>query len=213
MAITFPRAIPSELSDRLSGLTFTLKPMLEISPLRSGRQIALDIGPNLWLGEWRSEAMDATKMGVARAWFDTLSSIQEFYGYDQYRQYPLAYANTGFLGGFTGTCTLTSVTLPYTIVLGSLPAGFILSPGDYLSFDYTSGTTVRALHRVSEGGTASGGGSLTIEVRPAVRSGFAGGATVTVFRASARMIVLPESYSENINASVGSISFKAIQTL
>jgi hypothetical protein len=64
------------------------------------------------------------------------------------------------------------------------------------------------------GGTASGGGSLTIEVRPAVRTGYTIGTNVFVYQPSARMIIIPDSYSELITPpAFGQISFKAIQTL
>lgn len=203
--------MPDELTRRLANRTFKLAPQLEVTPLRYGRQIAKDIGPSLWMGEWTSTILRSAGLGIVRAWIDTVSSTQDFYGYDMSRQRPRVYAE-GFPGGFPGTCTLTSVSLPYGIVLGGLTAGMVLSPGDYLSFDYNSGAS-RALHRISAGGTASGGGTLTVEVRPEIRSGYAGGATVTLYRAAARMIVIPESYNEQLDGRTGTVSFKAIQTL
>jgi hypothetical protein len=210
MAITFPRTIPDALSHRLASQTFTLKPMLEVTPLRHGRQIAADLGPSLWMLDWQSATVRSNVLGVARAWLDTLSSTKEFYGFDMYRQRPLVYA-AGFPVGFTGACTLTSVSAPYGVVLGGLPAGLILSPGDYLSFDYNSGAN-RALHRIAAGGTASGG-AVTLEVRPEIRSGYAGGAAVSLYRASARMLIIPDSYKETTDGRTGTVAFKAIQTL
>jgi hypothetical protein len=209
MPITFPRAIPDEL--HIAGLSFVLQPMVEMTPLRSGKQIAADLGPSIWMGEWSTPILTPAQMGTARAWFDSLSSTRDFYAYDIYRQYPLNYAG-GFTGGFTGACVLTSATPPYALTLGSLPAGFKLAPGDYLSFDYNSGTS-RALHRVSVGGTAAGG-ALVLEVRPEIRAGFAGGAAVALYRAAARMMIIPNSYSESLSIpDFGTISFKAVQTL
>jgi len=206
MAITFPRGMPDEL--HVAGLSFILKPMIEVSPLRSGRLIAADLGPAIWIGEWSTSILVPAQVGIVRAWFDTLSSLREFYGYDKLRERPVA----GFPVGFTGACTLTSVSAPYGVTLGSLPAGVVLSPGDYLSFDYNSGTN-RALHRIAAGGT-SAAGSVTLEVRPEVRSGYAGGAAVSLYRASARMLVIPDSYSESLSLpDLSTISFKAVQSL
>lgn len=212
MAITFPRAIPDELSAHLVGMTFKLQPMLEISPLRSGKQIAADLGPALWVGEYSSARLNATRFGVVRAWVDTLMSTQEFYGFDKFRERPLAYGRTGFPGGFTGACTVSAFSAPFALTLSGLPTAFVLAPGDYVSFDYSAGIT-RALHRIVAGGTAAGG-SLALEVRPTIRSGLTAGQAATVYRSAARMIILPDSYDEAVTApDMGQISFKAIQTL
>jgi hypothetical protein len=210
MTIAFPRAMPDELTTRLVGLSFKLQPMIEINPLRSGRQIAADLGPALWFGEYSSGVLSAARFGVVRAWIDTLLSTQEFFGFDKFRERPLG----GLPVGFTGACTVSSFTPPFALTLGSLPFDFILAPGDYVSFNYNSGAT-RALHRIVAGGTSSViDGSLTLEVRPAIRSGLVAGAAANVYRAAARMIILPNSYDENITPpDFGTVSFKAIQTL
>jgi hypothetical protein len=208
MTIAFPRAMPDELTSRLVGLSFKLQPMIEINPLRSGRQIAADLGPALWLGEYSSGLLSAARFGVARAWIDTLLSTQEFYGFDKFRERPLR----GLPVGFTGACTVSAFTAPFALTLAGLPSAFVLAPGDYVSFDYSSGTT-RALHRIVAGGTAASG-SLALEVRPAIRSGLVVSQAATVYRAAARMIILPDTYDENVSPpDFGTLSFKAIQTL
>jgi len=185
--VSFPRAMPDELTSRLVGLSFKLQPMIEINPLRSGRQIAADLGPALWMGEYSSGVLSAARFGVVRAWIDTLLSTQEFYGFDKFRERPLR----GLPVGFTGACTVSAFTAPFALTLAGLPSAFVLAPGDYVSFDYNSGTT-RALHRIVAGGTASGG-SLALEVRPAIRSGLVVSQAATVYRAAARMIILPDT--------------------
>jgi hypothetical protein len=203
--------MPDELTSRLVGLSFKLQPTIEVSPLRSGRQIAADLGPALWIGEFSSGLLNAQRFGVARAWVDTLLSTQEFYGYDKLRERPLAY-KAGFPGGFTGACTVSAFTQPYALTLSGLPATGVLAPGDYVSFDYSSGAA-RALHRIVAGGTASGG-VLALEVRPAIRTGLAVSQAATVYRSAARMIILPDTYEESVQPpDFGQLSFKAIQTL
>jgi len=209
MAITFPRAIPDELSSRLIGLSFKLQPTIEVTPTRAGKHIAADLGPAVWIGQYSSGLLNAARFGVVRAWVDTLLSTEEFYGYDKLRELPLR----GLPVGFTGACSVSTFTLPFALTLTGLPVGFVLSPGDYVSFDYNSGTS-RALHRIVAGGTASGGGSLLLEVRPAIRSGLVAPQAATVYRSAARMIILPDTYDEHVTApSFGQVSFKAIQTL
>lgn len=219
-AITFPRAIPDELP--IAGLSFFPDPLIEVTPLRSGKLISLDLGPTLWRGRWQSTQMDEEAAGIARAWYDTLLSSEAFYGYDKIREYPLAYPS-GFGGlvvgtvAFNGTCILSDVaTNTIEIDLSDLPVGFVLSHGDYLAFDY--GTDSRALHRVVAGGTADGSGDLSIEVRPPIRTGWQATppaeTTVLFYRAAARMIIVPKSYSEStVPPGWVSISFEAVQTL
>lgn len=211
MAVTFPRDKPASL--RFSNYTFGLRRMQELHPLRSARTIAVDLGPSVWAVTASVVPRNETDLGAIRAFFDTLSSIEQAYFYDPLREYPLAYRLTGWLGGFTGVCTLASVAANNVeIGLSGLPSGFVLSPGDYIPWDY--GTDSRALHRVVVGGTASGGGTLSVEVRPHVRPGWAVGPTASLYKPSARMFVVPDTYDDPVDPRrLSTPSFQAIQTL
>lgn len=224
MTITFPRTRPEAL--HVATMQFLLQPMTEISATRGGKQLGLDIGPSLWYGEWESPPMEEEDFGEARAFFDTLASAEAFYAYDNLREYPVTYKTAGWSGllvgpsAFDGICYMTDVRENgLEIVLSSLPVGFILKPGDYLSFDYGATDQYRALHRVSAMGVADGGGDMALEVRPYIRAGWEGGESpghraVTLYRPSAKMIVVPGSYSESIPVHrFGTVSFKAVQTL
>lgn len=216
MAITFPRAMPDALS--VVGLSFTLASIEELSPLRSGRKISKDLGPALWKGRWSSARLLADKAGEARAWYQTLRSQEEFYGFDHARAYPLAYRRTQWAGltvggsPFDGTGSLVSVASGnVSMTVDELPVGFAVAPGDYLAFDYLD---TRALHCVSAAAVANGSGALTVEVRPHIRPGWAADAVVQFYRSAARMVVLPGTYSEqNEMLRFTTISFEAIQTL
>lgn len=214
--ITFPRDLPDELT--IVGMAFPPQPMQTLTPLRSGKVIAHDIGPTLWRPSWRSDRMTPDEAGAVRAFYDTVLSTGQFYGFDKLREFPLAYA-TGWgalqVGGapFDGTCALESVSSAALVALKGLPIGFVFSRGDYLAFDYAGGAS-RALHRVVAGDTADGDGEVTVEVRPYVRPGWAADATVMLHRAAARMLILPETYTEQEEAPwFTTISFDAIQTL
>lgn len=222
MAITFPRNIPDEV--KWVGLTFLRAPMAELSPLRSGKIISVDVGPELWRARWESGPLDETNAGIARAWVDTLMNVNAFYGYDRIREYPLNYPNgfTGLLVGgnpWGGTALMTAVASnKVEVTLSQLPAGFKLARGDYLSFDYATPAS-RALHRVVADATATGGGAISaLEVRPYIRPGWNSYsppvATVSFYRASAKMLILPGSYAETeVAPNLLNFSFEAIQTL
>jgi hypothetical protein len=218
MTITFPRDLPDEFA--VSTFSFELQPMAEVTPLRSGAQLAADLGPSLWHATFQSAALEPADLGVVSAWYDTILSEQPFYGYDPQREYPLAYALTKFAGltvggdPFGGTARLTAVADNVVeISLDQLPVGFVLSPRDYLAFDYLS-ATARALHRCSAAAVADGDGALTVEVRPPVRPGWAADATVMLHRASTRMMILPATYTPTFTPPRHtSVTFEAIQTL
>ncbi len=214
--IEFPRTMPDELP--VFGLSFVPEPMAELTPLRSGRVVAKDSGPTLWRASWETTRMRADEIGVVRAWYDTLLSYEAFHGYDHLREYPLAYRLDGFTGlevdsePFEGTCTLADIDETNRLIdLEDLPAGFVLSPGDYLAFDYGSGS--RALHRVSAGGEADAEGELALEVRPRVRPGWQADATVHLHRAAARMMIVPGSWQERTDfLGWSTVSFEAVES-
>ena len=216
-ALTFPLTFPEDL--RISTVSFNLVPTVEVTPLRSGAIMAADLGPSLWNADYRSAPLQMDKLGVARAFLDTLSSTQPFYGYDYPRRWPYAYRRSHWtgLGGFNGTGQMTVVQSNLVeVTITTLPIGFVLTPGDYFHFDYG---TRRALHRIVVGGTANGSGVVNLEVRPEIRAGWDSGSpaskTVTFYQPSARMLVVPGSYQESIDMppAIGRISFRAVQTL
>jgi hypothetical protein len=214
--ITFPRDKPDEL--KAVGLRFQPEPMIEQTPLRSGRIISADLGPTLWRASWTSPAMEEAEFGIVRGWYDTLLGLEAFNAYDLLREYPLAYAggwpDFGLSPPFDGTCVLGNVVNARMVTLVGLPDGFVLSPGDYISFAY--GTDSLALHRVVAGGAVGSPPDLEIEVRPWVRPGWEGSPApvVNLYRPSCHMKIIPGSWSENSDAARhGRVSFEAVQTI
>jgi hypothetical protein len=218
VTISFPRNIPDDL--KVVGMTFLPQPMNAVSPLRGGKIITDNLGPTLWKAHYQSPVLSNEAFGNVRAWYDTLLSIERFYGYDKLRQYPIAHKNGwGSLTvdgvPFDGECAIKSVNAnTKELTLKDLPVSALrLSTGDYLAFDYGSDDS-RALHRVVSGGLSDANGELTIEVRPFIRVGAAGDDPVYLHRPSAEMIILPDSYSETTQLpDLGSISFDAIQAI
>lgn len=215
-ALSFPRNFPDSLV--VNGMSLSLEPMIMLSPLRGGSQISVDLGPTLWRGHWESDTLTDARYGEVQAWRDTLLSMEKFYAYDKRRQYPFAYpGGVGVPASWPSTawtCQISSVNADNKrIVLKTLPAGFVFTNGDYISFVYGSSSSV-ALHRIVAGATASGGGTATVEVRPHIRTGASADAVVTLYRAYCEMIILPESYKDQTTPpKLGKVSFDAIQSL
>ncbi len=231
MTITFPTTLPSELLARLSTTAFELDWMQEYAPTRGGLVIARDLGPALWMASFQSARLQAKDFLSVETWLDTLSgSLNTFYAYDVRRTNAIAYpagygsltrpdtssfsSGTCFLAGVAGdnvTITLGSAGTPST----ALPAGFQITKGDYVAFDYTDtrGVTVRALHRFVASATASGSGVLSAEVRPFVRA-TAAGSTAQLLTPSGKFLLNPKSVRKNLNpAGYGTIAFQGLQTL
>jgi len=100
------------------------------------------------------------------------------------------------------------------ISLSGLPANYVLSRGDYLSWTYNGGR--RALHRVVEPVTASAGGVATsFEVTPPVRPGSVTSTPVTLRRAScaAKLRAGTVQKGRSRRTVTDGMSFEFIQTL
>ncbi len=221
MTITFPRALPAELIARLSTCSFERTYIQEEAPTRGGDTIARDLGPDLWTATYQSALLTPVNFKIVEAWLDSLNgSLNAFLGYDIARTFAINYPNGygGLIraggGAFDGTASLTSVAGDnVTPTIGTLPVGFQIAIGDYMGWTYNSGASV-ALHRAVAAATADGSGNLAVEVRPPIRGGWSGGATVALTLVTGKFKLVKGSVKKNISpAGYGSIGFQGIQTL
>lgn len=209
MTIAFPRTdiftpyLFASQSLRLVSRQETSMPAL-------GAVIGKDLGPALWYGDWSTVPMPNDDALTLEAKLNALDGvISTFEAGDVRRPYPKAYAS----GVFNDTGLLNSVNVNNkAISFKSLPAGFVLSTGDYLAFTYG---TSRALHQVMEPVTANGSGlTAEFEVRPYIRPGYALNAAITLKQPKGLFRLLPGSISTQTQGSMFSIvSFKAVQAL
>lgn len=89
--------------------------------------------------------------------------------YDPHRARPIAYGRQPLSGikagggAFNGDAVLQSITDPLNIVVSGLPAGFVLSAGDYV--EIRKSAYVRSLHRIRAGAVANGAGVVALPIR------------------------------------------------
>jgi len=184
----------------------------EIARTASGIIAAKDMGPAIWQIELTTIPRTSDDQVTMEAMLHSLDgSVQTFSAHDLRRPYPLAHSD----GAFSDSGYLHTVDSGNRqISIGGLPSGLILSPGDYLAFDYGSS---RALHQVMEPAVASGGGLTPLfEVRPHVRPGYSTGTgtPVTLKRASAIFALSPDGITmQTIGPRVWSMNIKATQVL
>jgi hypothetical protein len=209
MAITYP------LTTVLSAVgfadqVFQLTSRQEQSRLASGITRGKDFGPAIWVATYTTGNVANDDALAYEAMLNSLDGvIQTFEASDLRRQYP----RLDPLGATYSDGVLHSVNANNkALSLSGLIAGQVVSVGDYLSFDYTTG---RALHQVMETVTANGSGvTAEFEVRPFIRTGWSLSATVKLKVPRGIFVMLPGSVSSKIsNALYSVISFQAIQSL
>jgi len=170
MAITYPRPLP--ICAFNGECSFQLKRNQSRSLTGAGSPNAAEVAPAMWEAKYRTKILGRAAFADVGAWLESLrGGLRTFRATVPRHRWPLAYPR-GFSGltvsgsPFSGSGTLTSVGSGRdTITVGGLPAGFILSVGDWLSIPVGSR---QRLHRILEGGSASGLGAVNLTVEPVI---------------------------------------------
>lgn len=209
MSITFPR------SDVLSTVgfeqqVFDLTSLQEFSRQASGVTRGKDLGPALWFASYTTSRLDFRQTVDFEAILNSLDGVTNpFYAYDLRRPYPAAYPD----GDFVDSGKIKELfDDKRSLRLKELPAGFQITRGDYLAFDYGDS---RALHQAMETIQANGSGdTAAFEVRPHIRDGASVGAAVIFKKASGLFTLEPRGKSSSMRDVVSSTtSFRCVQYL
>lgn len=162
-----------------------------------GLVISSERGARLWQGSIQMTPLpnaDASEIDAKMAVLT--GSGMSFLMYDSRAAYPRSDPTGSILGASSVILNTVNANLN-DITLSGLPVGYVISPGDTLSFTYGSAPTRYALHRVVSGGTAGGTGITgSIQVSPPLRTGYvAGTSPVKLVKALMTAVVVPGSYS------------------
>lgn len=162
MAITYPRTELHTLTPFVE-CRFTLRDRQETSRTAGGVTRVKALGPAIWMAQFQSAPLFGAEARALLSWLDSLDGgAQTFTAYDVRHQFPASDPT----GTHADTVQISS-TASGAIALKGLPAGFVVTVGDWLSFATSTG---RALHRVAEGATANGSGvTPAFAVRPVIR--------------------------------------------
>lgn len=213
MAITYPLSLLPSFPGWTTG--FDLHWRQERSTQASGRILVKDMGAPLWSLRAASKVLSPNNLDQWRAKLTALENgLQQFWGYPTSRCFPILYPNgswpTG--GAFSGlTANLSVINANRkAIALSALPAGFVLSVGDYISITRSGGAD---LHQVMEGATASGGGvTPQFEIRPQLWPDVTVTRAVSVKQPACLMAIVPGSLASDAQLNGwGSVSFQAIE--
>ncbi|UOA25896.1 hypothetical protein DSM107133_00585 [Pseudosulfitobacter sp. DSM 107133] len=197
MPLTFPLST-SDFMDELpiARVSFELPETVEMSRAAGGDLLTGRIGNDLWQGEvtlgrlTRAEARDALALVDA-----VRGPGRSFCAYHAAFAYPLMDPTGAILGAATPQIA-TLDTDTRLLSLKGLPSGYVLSRGDYLSFEYR--TPVRyALHRIQEISVTANGSGVTplFEVNPNIRPGAVTDTIVRLIKPFCKAVIVPGSVS------------------
>jgi hypothetical protein len=217
MSISFPRSL-SDLADLLSIAAVQWGELRSEtgSPVGSGEFLTHSLGPVLWTADVTSTPMPHAEAEQMRARIGALDgSSQAFYLFNPLMKYPQSDPGGANLG--TATVTIDSINVNRkALKLAGLPAGYLLTIGDYFHVDYDSSPYRRALIQIAESATADGSGlTLEFEVRPHLRPGISAGASVSLIKPAAKVKVMPDTLAieQAEDATMSRVRFSARQTL
>lgn len=182
------------------------------------RTEAQSFGTPYWTARYTAGLLGFEDFGKLDAFIMSAGDDGEtFLGYDVFRPRPIA-MNTGTPlsgikaggGAFNGTAILTAITNSLTVTVGGLPAGFILSPGDYVEFRMSA--PVRSLHRITTAATANGAGVVTLSIKYGLDTQhFTTAAIVNFEKPACVMQIDPGSFSGPKSKRYGNQSFSATE--
>lgn len=214
MALSFPLS-GSEFWGGLAvaSASFHLPEAMQVNRTAGGAILTASLGERLWTTDIQLDSRSHVAAAKSAA---RLSILREpgrsIYAYPLDKQYPAADPDGTILGASTVTIH-TLVTGNREIRLQGLPAAYVISDGDFLSFVYGG---KHALHQVVVGATADGSGiTPAMEVTPNIRAGATTGLTVQLIRPFCRMVYVPGSHRPGSSARALTSGFAAsfIQTL
>ncbi|RVJ72237.1 hypothetical protein [Sinorhizobium medicae] len=142
----------------------------DVSMMEGRRSEEQAAGTPFWKAHYTTNWMTPAFYGLFDAFVMKSSSRgAPFLGYDLFRPRPIAHNNGKPLSGtkagggaFNGDAVLQSITNTRAIVVTGLPAGFKLSPGDYVELRMSA--LVRSLHRIVESATANASGVVSLSI-------------------------------------------------
>lgn len=191
---------------------FQLVSRQEFSRTASGITIGRDLGPALWQASYTLNPVRHEDVRRIEARLNSLNGVTRgFYAGDIRGKYPSAYPD----GNFSDSGVISSINANgRMLTLADLPAGFQISAGDYMEYDYGTGNGLRALLQVVNDVTASGGGVATnVEFRPFIPVGTIVGAAVRFKNPRALFTLDPEGVEQTVVDSLFTqLSFSATQS-
>ncbi|SEI10142.1 hypothetical protein [Paracoccus alkenifer] len=190
MALTYPYPL-ADFCDGLRAISvvMTLRRHDEQSGGGDGRFWTAELAPPLWSAEVALAARPAPLARELDARIDGLNGSSGTF----------LFSDPSYRGPAGGSAGLTAVTLSGisadrgAVALAGLPAGFVITAGDFLSIDYGPGRVY--FGRFAEGAVANGSGAIAQrEIRPHLPMTITAGAAVELARPRFKAFIPPGGY-------------------
>lgn len=218
MAFSFPLPTANffDAMATVSAKPLSLLESRQHSQTASGEIIDASMGTRLWQGSITLRLRRHAEAAKYLALIQLLThGGRTFYGYDKSHPYPYADPLGTILGASTPTISSLNANNRELDISG-LPAGYVLTAGDFISFTYGSSPTRYALHQLVNDVTANGSGvASNIEVIPNIRPGAVTTTPVTLAKPYAKFLITPGSFTAG-GADIlftSGVSFNFLQTL
>jgi hypothetical protein len=184
-----------------------------VSALGSGEWLTHELGPPLHEAEVRTARMPHARAEQLRARLRALDGGAHFYLSNPTMLFPQADPGGAILSS-ANVVIATINAIRKALTLSGLPAGYVITMGDYMHVDYGTPSR-RALMQAVEGATANGSGvTAEFEVRPHLRPGIIAGLAVTLKKPAAKVKIVPGSVRvETVTTLLSQLRFTARQTL
>lgn len=215
MAFTFPLAVADfALLLPIKQMSFRLGRSVTFSETGDGDVITHQYGMRRWGGEIELDREMTADAARINAGIEVLGSAgASFLLPDLRHRGPRADPTGAALGGASPALNAIDPGLQI-IGLSGLPAGYVLSAGDYIGWTYGTAPVRHALHRIANTRTAGPGGGLSgLIVTPAVRTGVQVGAAVQLIRPAVKAKLIEEDYGMGGAVMTGGGLLKWEQTL
>lgn len=217
MALADPLPV-AEFADKLkiASVKWMLREHQEISGLGSGQILVANIAPPLWTAEVELATMPNEEAAEVQGLIESLDGgLRSFYLYAPQKIGPAYDPDGSILSGSTPKIYALDVNNKEMRIYG-LPAGYKLTAGDFIAFDYGSNPSRRAFHRALNTVTADGSGiTPAFEVRPYIRAGVQTDINVTLVKPAAKVGLIPESFDPGTVSPVATagMRFSVIQRI
>jgi hypothetical protein len=214
MSLSFPLAL-ADLADLLPVAAVAWNELRQdaTSALGSGEWLTHELGPPLHEAEVRTARMPHARAEQLRARLRTVNGGAHFYLCNPTMLYPQADPGGAVLG--SASVVIASINANRrALALSGLPAGYVITMGDYLHVDYDAPPR-RALLQAAEGATANGSGvTPEFDVRPHLRPGITAALAVSLKKPAAKVKIVPGSVRiETVTTLLSQLRFTARQTL
>jgi hypothetical protein len=214
VTLSFPLAL-ADLADLLPVAAVSWNELRQdaTSVLGSGEWLTHELGSPLHEAEVRTARLPHARAEQLRARLRALDGGAHFYLSNPTMLYPQADPGGAILG--SASVVIASIHANRkALTLSGLPAGYVITMGDYLHADYGTPSR-RALLQAAEGAIANGSGvTPELEVRPQLRPGINAGLAVTLKKPAAKVKIMPGSVRiETVTTLLSQLRFTARQTL